>query len=314
MMATHAMQFNVDLAKYIHMIDAKLEELRAHIAAPLASPPSVQHDQPSTQVRRLEDAGYTCEPDTDDDIWKDNNTWLISLPGAKPANYIARLAVDVRQGMILVHEAWNKKMDTHKSMKLRDMIMSFWKFKANQEINSLRWIKYKCVVEEYLMPVLNEIYDNILPRGQEDLYIPPAGGGQPIRRAYCKLMVNAPFAIGAKRLLREYFEPNLRRIDGLIISSAGRGSLRDFTVCLGGSTNPNDAITDAGLTRDGANDEAEEILDQDVGDGSLYDFLDRLKRSLNSRLLDEDWVLVGLEGLPDGSSLNPQGLKIIPGD
>lgn len=304
----------MELAQYIDMIDAKLEELRAHLTAPPTSPPSVQHDQPPTQVRRLEDAGYTCEPDTDNIIWKDENTWLISLPGAEPDKFIARLAVDVRQGMILVHEAWNKRHDTHKSMKLRDMIMSFWKFEANQDTDTLRWIKYKCVVEEYLMPVLNEIYDKNLPGGQEDLYIPSAGGGKPFRKAYCKLMVNAPFAIGATRLLREYFEPNMRRIDGLIISSADRGRLRDFTVCLGGSTKPSGAISDAVLTYDGANDDAEEILDQDMGDGSLYAFLDTLKRSLSSRLLDEDWVVVGLEDLPDGSSLNPQGLIIDSGD
>lgn len=304
----------MELPEYVAVIDAQLEELRAHLAAQPASPPSVKHDHPPTQVRRLEDAGYTCEPDTDNDIWKDNHTWLISLPDAKPDKFIARLAVDVRQGTIVVHEAWNKKMDTHKSMKLRDMIMSFWKFKANQDINSLRWIKYKCVVEEHLMPVLNQTYDNILPGGQEDLFIPPAGGGQPIRKAYCKLMVKAPFAIGARKLLKEYFEPNLRRIDGLIISSADRGSLRDFTVCLGGSTNPNGAIPDAGLTRDGASNDPEEMSGQGVGDGSLYDFLDRLKQSLSSRLLREGWVLVGRENLPDGSSLNQQGLMIDSGD
>lgn len=300
----------MDLAKYIHMIDAKLKELRAHLAAPLASSPSPQHDQPPTQVRRLEDAGYICEPDTEDTTWKDDNTWLISLPGAEPDRFIARLSVDVRQGMILVHEAWNKRYDSHKSMKLRDMIMSFWKFKANQDINTLRWIKYKCVVEDYMMPVLNEIYDNVFPGGQEDLYLPPAGGGNPIRRAYCKLMVHAPFAIGAKRLSREYFKPNTKRIDGLIISSADRGGLRDFTVCLGGSTDPNGTTTVAGLIRDESTDNEAEISDQNVGDGSLHDFLDRLKQSLSSRHLDEEWVLVGVEGLPDGSSINDHGQLI----
>lgn len=288
----------MDLAEYIHMVDRKLGELRADTTTPPASPP-VQHDHTPTQVRRLEDAGYTCKPDTTDDLWKDDNTWLISLPGAEPEHFIARLAVDVRQGMLLVYEAWNKKRDTHRSMKLRDMIMSFWKFNANQDIKTLRWVKYMHVVEEFMMPALDEIYDNIFPGGQDDLYIPPTGGIQRMRKAYCKLMLKSPFAISAKNMMREYFDPKMRWIEGFIVSAADRGNLRNFTVYLGGSTNPHGDHSNAFMVHDGANNYDKEILNRDVGDGSLYSVLNRLKRSLSSRLIDKDCVFVDSEVFRD---------------
>lgn len=306
----------MDLAEYIRIIDTKLGDLRANPATPPASP-SLQHDHTPTQVRPLEDAGYTCEPDTTDGVWKDENTWLVSLPGAKSDSFIARLGVDVRQGMILVYEAWNKRQDTNRSMKLRDMIMSFWEFKAHQDIKTLRCIKYMHVVEEFMMPALDDICNNIFPGGQDDLYIPPTGGIAKMRKAYCKLMLYSPFAISAKNMMREYFEPKMRWVEGFIVSAADRGPLRNFTIYLGGSTNPHDDHSDAVTIYDGANNNNKEgLLNQYAGDdqGSLYNVLHRLRGNLSSHLLNRDWVLIDSEGLPDGSTLNEQGQTISPND
>ncbi|KAJ4388218.1 hypothetical protein N0V93_008825 [Gnomoniopsis smithogilvyi] len=299
----------MDLSQYVALIDGKLDELKAPAATLSVSAPLSEqyHQPPPKQIRRLEDAGYTFKFDTDDELWKDQKTCLISLPHAAPDRFIVRLAVDVSQGMIIIYEAWNRYHDTIKTMKLRDMIMSVWTLKAEQDATTLKWIKYSNVVEFNTMIALDEIYDKIFPRGQDDLYIPETGGIRKTRQAYCKLMINSPFAAGAKKMLREYFTEK-GTVNAFFISKSDAG-LRSLFIFMGSSAHSSDQSKDL-------NESSEERSESysDLGGGTLYNSLQRLRRRLSSRLLEEDWVLLGPDNWADNDTLDGDWVIVGPDD
>lgn len=211
------------------------EGLEAFSAALLIPPHLTQRKKSSPKrIRRLEDAGYTFKLDTDF-LWKDSGAWLVSVPGAALEDFIVRLVVDISQGMITIHDAWNKDKDPVKTLKLRDMIMSVWKFKADQDIATLKWIKYEGVVETHTMTALSEIYKKISNEAGDDVFIPSSGGGHQMRKAYCQLMLNSVFTIGARKMTREYSELRGRSIDGLVISNCERGEFPDLLIYIGNS-------------------------------------------------------------------------------
>lgn len=305
----------MDLHKYIALLDAKLAELSTPNATQPAAQSSKQCQQPPTKpIRRLQDAGYKFELDTDNALWKGNNNYLISLPDAARKKFIVSLAIDVSQGMMIIHEAWNRSNDTLKTMKLRDMIMSVWKFEAKQDVTALKWIKYQTVVEEYGFEHLAEIYKKNLPEGQEDLYIPRTGGwgfGK-LPQAYCKLILHFPFAIAAKKMLAEYSAEEGRKVDAFIISKSHRG-FHNFSVYLGSSAIHSDQPKDKGTRYDEGSVEQKGVY-HDGGGGTLCEYLKGLRERLYSQLDEDEWVLLSPKDLEGWDTFDDDWVLVGPDD
>lgn len=227
-----------------------IKDSRTRRVAPSSTPaPVPRPGTASKQIRRLRDAGYTFKLATDF-LWKNSGAWLISVPDAAPEDFIVRLVIDIDQGMITIIEAWNKYRDPIKTLKLRDMIMSVWKFEANQDAASLEWVQYKGVVETYTVTTLPEIYERLSDGSKQDIYIPETSACRKMRQAYCQLMLHPVLTIGARKMVREYPELSGRIIDGFVVSRAGRVELPDFSIHLGDCTPRNKAQKESsgGLT------------------------------------------------------------------
>ncbi|KAF3768600.1 hypothetical protein M406DRAFT_71588 [Cryphonectria parasitica EP155] len=161
-------------------------------------------------IRPVEDLGYEYRPTN-----SENPRGHISIPGLSFSTLIAILGADIDSGTVTVHEALNHR-DQGRALKLRDMIMSFWRYKAGQSINNLKVIKYDTVMEYATLPILERIFDNYSVDGLP-VSITATESSSSRRRAFNDLLRKTPFGQGAKKMLREYAELRGRRVISFLI-------------------------------------------------------------------------------------------------
>lgn len=136
--------------------------------------------------------------------------------------------------MLYVTLAFNKETDTNpKKVPLRDIILSFWKYKKGRRVQDLEYIVYENVIEKDMRALLPEVYD-ILGRSMEDdmnnsalVTLRPSVGGNE-ERAYNLLLNGCPFPAGAKKMLAEYAEFSNRQLGNFEIKWSGGSSFNFF--------------------------------------------------------------------------------------
>ncbi|KAL1856840.1 hypothetical protein Daus18300_010603 [Diaporthe australafricana] len=178
----------------------------------------------SKMVQRIEQYGYAYRRSKLTGGLNGHRLWEV-LVSADPDKYIALFGYDVQQKMVTVYEAWNLRDDGLKALKLRDMILSFWKQKTGLPIQELKVIKYDTVLENTMQPLLSAIDESICHSDSDSLMISVFGTSYEERRAYEALHIFGPFVNGAVKMLDEYAELSGRTIKSFEIQHSDYPSM-----------------------------------------------------------------------------------------
>lgn len=149
----------------------------------------------------IEELGYAYRPSISRGP---DGTPLWEVVAGSRVDHIALLGYDVPGGIVTVYEAWTRDRDEVKSLNLRDLIVSFWKQKAGQDLGALRVIKYSSVLEETTRPLIKGIYEVMGSWFGLPLTISARGTKPGERVAYLALLRQGPFGNGAQGMLAEY--------------------------------------------------------------------------------------------------------------
>lgn len=144
---------------------------------------------------------------------------------ASPDKYIALLGYDVQHKMVTIYEAWNLRDDRLKRLRLRDMVLSFWKQKAGMPAQELKIIQYDTVLENTMQPLLSKIYEGMGSSNSGSLLISALGRSHEERLAYQALCNLGPFGRGALKMLNEYAELSGRSIKSFQIQDSDYPSM-----------------------------------------------------------------------------------------
>lgn len=172
----------------------------------------------SKHAQSIDSLGYAYRPSF---FRGPDETPLWEVIPKSGVDYIALLGYDTKKGIVTIYEAWTRNGHGSKSLKLRDIIVSFWKHKAGQNISTLRVIRYWTVLEETMRPLIRDIYDKMNLGSNIPLILPARGMNIGERNAYLALLHQGPFGNGAQKMLAEYAEFSGRNIEAFEIQDTG---------------------------------------------------------------------------------------------
>lgn len=158
-----------------------------------------------TAIPDPSDFGYVITVDTKSNAPEGWTAYRITHPDAE-SDPIDKFRINNRAQFTLlgISYAYNKAIDDRPGrLALRDLILGFWKFTANRNIYDLKEILYLDVEEPTLTTMTPSIYEYMGAKTGVDLTVRSGQTGNE-DKAYNALLTQAPFCIGAQKMLTEY--------------------------------------------------------------------------------------------------------------